>query len=364
MRQFTGTRSVPSRPVSGFAAERSPVDVLRADFQKWQTRWRRELTFGWLRLSLFLSQGQWLKRASQATIGGFDRTGRAIETLSWRAATSVITVARTTDWQKLALTASEPFVLPPEGRAVLVRIFAYLGGIAVLSLFAAELFKQPEVVVIREPAPRPAWIEVDKPWPAFEMSVPGVANDMHYAIQRHAERGGRKDTMSFGALGKTERFASVEIYRAGHEIATFGKTDDEITLRASEYGRVTDMEETMPIPSKFGSFQVFEFAIQPFNSYRCIGFANAFDDQRVQITGVACNMNTIVDRSTISCALDRLSLLSAASDPEITRLFAHAELRRDFCGQRDALAYATPKRASSDIITSSAKPKLRGRLER
>lgn len=339
------------------------VDIIRADFQTWQARFRRNLTFGWLRLSLFLAQGQWLKRASQAAIGGFDRAGRAIETLSWRAVTSAIRVVRTIQWQKLALTASEPFVLPSEWRAALVRIFAYLGGIAALSMFAAEFFRQPQVAAIREPAPRPAWIQVDKPWPAFEMSVPGITEDMHYAIQRRTDGGGRKDTMSFGELGKTQRFASVEIYRAGHEIDTFGKTDDEIALRASEYGRVADMEETIPIPSKFGSFQVFEFAIKPFSSYRCIGFANAFDDQRVQITGMACNMNTIVDRSTISCALDRLSLVSAASDPEITRLFAHAELRRNFCGQRDTPIYATPKRGNSDV-TASAKPKLRGRLER
>ena len=120
----------------------------------------------------------------------------------------------------------------------------------------------------------------------------------------------------------------------------------------------------MPIPSKFGVFQVFEFVIRPFNRYRCIGFSNSFDEQQLQISGMACNANTIVDRSTISCALDRLSLVWAASDPEITRLFAHAELRRDFCGQRESLMYATPKRSGNSDITSAAKPKLRGHLTR
>lgn len=359
MRQFTGTRSVPSRPISGIANP-SHGDLLRAQFQAGQSRFRRELTFAWLRLSLFLAQGQWLKRASRAAIAGFDRAGLVIENLTWQAATSAI---RGIKWQKAALIATEPFVLPSEWRAALIRILAYLGGIAVLSIIAAAFFKQSEVAAVSEPAPRRAWVEVDKPWPAFEMSVPGINDDMRYAIQRHAEGGGRKDTMSFGELGKTDRFASVEIYRAGQEVTTFGKADDEIALRASEFGRVSIIEETIPIPSKFGMFQVFEFAIKPFNSYRCIGFSNAFDDQRLQISGMACNLNTIVDRSAISCALDRLSLIWAASDPEITRLFAHAELRRDFCGQRDSLMYATPKRGSSDI-TSAAKPKLRGRLAR
>lgn len=354
-----GTRSVPSRPVSGMA-DPSAVDILRAEFRAWQARLRRELTFAWLRLSLFLAQDQWFARASRAVISGFDSAGLAIENWSWRAVTATI---RALKRQKAALAATEPFVLPSEWQATLVRIFAYLGGIAVLSLVGAMFFKQPDATAVHEPVPQRTWVEVDKPWPAFEVSVPGINDDMQYAIRRHVEGGGRKDTLSFGELGKTERYASFEIYRAGQEIATFGKADDEIAQRASEFGRVTAMEETLPIPSKFGVFQVFEFAIRPFNSYRCIGFSNAFDDQQLQISGMACNLNTIVDRSTISCALDRLSLVWAASDPEITRLFAHAELRRDFCGQRESLMYATPKRSSSDI-TSAAKPKLRGRFTR
>ena len=354
-----GTRSVPSRPIPD-ATNLSVVDHIRADFQIWHVRFRRELTFASLRLSLFLAQDQWVKRASYAVISGFDRAGLAIEKLCWRVVTAAI---RAFKRQRAALPAAEPFVLPSEWRETLVRVLSYLGALAVLSLPAIEFLRPSNVTAVQESAPRSAWTEVDKPWPAFEMSVPGIADDVQYSIRRNTDTGGRKDTMSFGELGKTERFASVEIYRAGREIQTFGKADDEITQRASEFGRVTGMEETMPIPSKFGVFQVFEFAIRPFSNYRCVGFSNAFDDQRLQISGITCNMNTIVDRSAISCALDRLSLVWAASDPEITRLFAHAELRRDFCGQRESLMYATPKRGSSDL-TSAAKPKLRGRLVR
>src|SRR5262245_61462127 len=107
-------------------ADPSAVDLLRAQFQTWHARFRREMTFAWLRLSLFLAQGQWLKRASWTVIASFDRAGLAIETLSWRAVTSAV---RAIKWQKAALTATEPFVLPSEWRAALVRIFAYLGGI-------------------------------------------------------------------------------------------------------------------------------------------------------------------------------------------------------------------------------------------
>ena len=37
------------------------------------------------------------------------------------------------------------------------------------------------------------------------------------------------------------------------------------------------------------------------------------------------------------------------SDPEIAKLFAHAEQKRNFCGQRDPLLYATPKRPADAV---------------
>ena len=48
-------------------------------------------------------------------------------------------------------------------------------------------------------------------------------------------------------------------------------------------------------------------------------------------------------QSTLACALDRLTLLSAGSEPKVGALFAQAELNRSFCGQRDPLLAATPK---------------------
>ena len=55
--------------------------------------------------------------------------------------------------------------------ATLVRILAYLGGIAVLSIFAAQIFRSP-------PATRdaqnhtPEWTEIERPFPAFALSIP------------------------------------------------------------------------------------------------------------------------------------------------------------------------------------------------
>jgi hypothetical protein len=44
-----------------------------------------------------------------------------------------------------------------------------------------------------------------------------------------------------------------------------------------------------------------------------------------------------------TCALDRLTLLSAGSEPKVGALFAEVELHRSFCGQRDPILAETPK---------------------
>jgi hypothetical protein len=56
--------------------------------------------------------------------------------------------------------------------------------------------------------------------------------------------------------------------------------------------------------------------------------------------------------------------MSAGSDPDIARLFAQAELKRNFCGLRDHLLYATPKRPGDATQLSEPKPRLRGRFAR
>ena len=51
----------------------------------------------------------------------------------------------------------------------------------------------------------------------------------------------------------------------------------------------------------------------------------------------------MIERGTLACALDRLTLLAAGSEPKVGALFAQAELNRSYCGQRDPILAATPK---------------------
>jgi len=358
----SGAGSAPSQPFAR-VADTGASALLRPHVLALRSGLRRQLSVLRFRAGLALDGKLVAERASAAATGALDAIGRGIETLGWRTTQAAL---RAFEWRRVALVASEPFVLPAEFRAALVRILAYLGAIGALSLIAAEFFKQPELIAQSDAPQRPAWIEVDKPWPAFELSIPGFGEDeTRYAIRRHAEGGGRRDTLSFGELGRTQRFINFEIYRAGREIGDFGRPSDDVRELAAEQGRVSGLRSAMPIPSKFGPFQTYEFAIGPFNGYNCIGFVRSFETPRVQISGLSCNMNLLVDRSVISCALDRLTLMSAGSDPDIARLFAQAELKRSFCGMRDHLLYATPKRPGSETALSvEPKPRLRGRIAR
>jgi hypothetical protein len=316
-----------------------------------------------LRAQLFFDPKRWADRAGSAAVVALDAVGRTVETLSWRTARAFV---RAIEWRRVALVASTPFVLPSEFRGAMVRILAYLCAIGALSLIATEFFKEQQMTDMADTPTRPAWLEVEKPWPAFELSIPGFGEgDTRYAIRRHIAGGGRKDILSFGELGRTQRFISFEIYRVGNEAGDFGRAVDDVRALAAEHGRVSTMQTALPIPSKFGKFQTFEFAIGPFNGYNCIGFIRNFTTPRVQIGGLSCNMNLLVDRSVVSCALDRLTLMSAGSAPDMARLFAQAELKRSFCGQRDHLLYATPKRPGGEATqVAEPKPRLRGRIAR
>lgn len=356
----SGAGSAPPQPFARAAGSDASA-MLRPRPLALRSGLNRHLSVLRLRAALLLDRKLWVHRAGTSAVGTLDYIGRTIEALSWQTARAAV---RAIAWRRVALVASAPFVLPAEFRGAIVRILAYLGAIGALSLIAAEFFKEPHLSAMGDAPLRPAWIEVDKPWPAFQLSVPGFGEgETRYAIRRHAEGGGRKDTLSFGELGRTQRFISFDIYRAGREIDEFGRAADDVRELAAEHGRVSGLRSAMPIPSKFGKIQTFEFAIGPFSGYNCIGFMRSFDTPRVQIGGLSCNMNLLVDRSVISCALDRLTLISAGSDPDIARLFAQAELKRSFCGLRDHLLYATPKRPGGDVTHSvEPKPRLRGRI--
>jgi hypothetical protein len=258
---------------------------------------------------------------------------------------------------------TEVLSLPQDIRATFVRILAYMGGLAILAVLSASLFKTPQVAAAVEPPSRPLWTNVDRPYAAFELLMPEFASLLpDYAIRRRAEGGGRKDVLTWGTPTGDTPYVMVEIYRPGSEGERFIDAPSEIAARLVDFQITDDVKAAGTVDSKFGPVELVDFATLQNNApHRCLGFARAFADPFMQIAGWYCSASTeVVDRATIACALDRLSLVSAGSDPRLAEFFARAELKRSFCGQRNPILAATPRHG--DLLATPLHAKLRGRI--
>jgi hypothetical protein len=230
-----------------------------------------------------------------------------------------------------------------EASATLVRLLAYAGAVGVLGFTAAAFVRTAQVRVQAEPQPVIEWRQVAKPFAAFSLSLPELAESGYdYAMRRHASGGGRQDILTWGALKGATPHLMVEIYRPLAERSGFGSAEEEIAARLDglDAGSVTSAGW---METKFGIMSLVEFSLSaPLR--QCLGFVHAYADPQLQILGWHCTSGAAaVERNLATCALDRLTLLAAGSEPKVRELFARAELRRNFCGQRSHLLTPTPK---------------------
>ena len=239
-----------------------------------------------------------------------------------------------------------------EVQASLVRACLYACVLAAFVLTGMELLARIGGAVVAQPV-APEWIDVIKPIPAFALSIPELASEPQYAIRRHASGGGRRDIIAFGDAAAQEATATVEIYRPGAEADQPGESAPELRLSVPVVQRMLD--------TKFGLAAIEPFTDRGAQGERgCSRVTRAFDDPRLVIRAQFCNPGPeLVDRHMVACALDRLTLISAAGDPKLIALFARAELKRNFCGQNSVFLAATPRR--TDWIEAARDPRLRGR---
>ena len=248
-------------------------------------------------------------------------------------------------------------------RATLLRVLAYMGGLAVLAIAAFSFFRTPAVVAAIGPSPQPQWIKIERPQPAFELLMPELAASPYdYAILRRAADGARKDVLTWGEPAGSGPYVMVEIYRPGSSGERFLDAAGEIAARIIEFPITDDVKGAGQIESKFGAMSLVDFAIAPEGQERrCLGFARAFDTPAVQIAGWYCSTGQeVVNRATLACAFDRLTIMSAGGDDNLAQWFAHAELKRTFCGQRNTILAATPERR--DSLAGPLRTMLRGRI--
>lgn len=232
-----------------------------------------------------------------------------------------------------------------EAHATLARTFVYCAALGAFALVLAELATPRGAAVAKV---QEDWIEVIRPLPAFALSIPEFET-ARYAILRQTNGAGRKDVLSFGEPdGAT---AIVEIYRPGQT----EQPDEDITASIAELRLSGPRVSRNTIETKFGAV-----AIEGFRDgvRSCLRFSRKFEHPHFEISGRFCNAGPeLVDHGMIACALDRLSLLAAGSDPKLAARFARAELRRTFCNQQSVFIAATPKRPG--WIEASRDPKLR-----
>ncbi len=246
--------------------------------------------------------------------------------------------------------------------ANLVRALAYVGAMAVLSIVAAQFFQSPPMMTGITPVNRSPWIEIEKPFPAFALSIPEAAGaPFHYAIRRHAQGGGRKDILELGDPDGATPYLQIEIYRPGSETRRFIAPKREILAGANALGPTAATVED-PLTSKFGPVSIVRFDTAKGTPRHCLGFVRSYDDPRLQLSGWFCQGGEAIERSTLACALDRLSLLAAGSEPKVGALFAQADLNRSYCGQRETILAPTPKyKALWEALPSRPEPRRIGR---
>jgi hypothetical protein len=252
--------------------------------------------------------------------------------------------------------------VPGDISATIVRILAYIGALAILAIAAASFFRPPAGAAAIQFAPPPEWVNVDRPHPAFELQMPDLmAVGSNYAILRRTADGARKDELSFGDVAAAGPYVMIEVYRPVPAGERFIDAPSEIAARILPFAVTDDVKPAGQIDSKFGAVPLVDFAIAAQNAphaagRRCLGFAKPFDAPAMQIAGWYCSAGQeAVDRAALTCALDRLTILSAGGDDQLAGLFARAELKRTFCGQRNPILAATPERDVAVAIPRSVK---------
>jgi len=235
----------------------------------------------------------------------------------------------------------------------LARLVAYVMTLALPVLGFVALWEQLPDATAMDPSGKTAWSLAERSSRAFAVSQFNLHDKTEtYEIFRHPE-GGRKDRFQWsGADNKP--VAELEIYRPGSEPSHSGPAIAEIAGRMDP-DSLHELEAAGVIDSKFGTVTLLRLTGGADTARACLGFVKRVNEPSVRISGWSCQGDNLpARRATISCMLNRLTLLGAGNDPKLAELFARAELRRSDC---TASAMPAP---SADWLTGTDNPQLRG----
>lgn len=247
-----------------------------------------------------------------------------------------------------------------DASATFARLIAYMGALALLAMGAEHFVRTTPILVTEtESAPLLEWTSIAKPFPVFSIPMSELAESgQDYALRRHIG-GGRQDILTWGELDSRTPHLMVEVYRPGSERGAFASAQEEIATRLENLDLV-ELKAAGEMETKFGTASLVEFSLgKP--ARQCLGFVRAHDDPQLQILGWHCGRETApAERDVLACAIDRLALVSAGSEPKLREFFARAEMRRHFCGQRSHLLTPTPKHGPSAPAPKNRPNRLAG----
>ena len=234
----------------------------------------------------------------------------------------------------------------------LARLVAYVMTLALPVLGFIALWEQLPDATAMEPSGKTGWSVAERSSRAFAVSQFNSHDKTEtYEIFRHPE-GGRKDLFQWSGADK-KPVAELEIYRPGSEPNRSAPAIAEIAGRMDP-DSLRELEAAGVIDSKFGTVTLLRL-VGAADARACLGFVKRVDEPNIRISGWSCQSDNLpARRATISCMLNRLTLLGAGNDPKLAELFARAELRR-----RDCSASTMPA-LSADWLTGTDNPQLRG----
>jgi hypothetical protein len=183
-------------------------------------------------------------------------------------------------------------------------------------------------------APPPAWIDIAKPYPLFDLSAPSFWRDPPlYAARRHVAGGGREDVLTFGQFGGPKAFLRFSLYRHGTEDAAAPAYFVDMARRASGAGLgVTEADLPQALPTRFGAFESGTLELSgPAGAKRrnCRGFRLEVAAPGLTLGGLMCGGgDEKVGATDLACVIDRLDLLSAGQDRALADFFGAAERRK------------------------------------
>jgi hypothetical protein len=234
----------------------------------------------------------------------------------------------------------------------IVRLSAYVGGVALLAILAAYFWNGlPRLEAAAAVDGTGGWSETGRTYPAFAASLLNhVVQTNTYTVLRHAQLG-RKDILRWiGDDGGV--VAALEVYRPGERFDE--KATTSVPVPPARPVEAFEPESAGIIESKFGYVALTRRSNSANSAAPCLGFVKRFEDAGLQISGWTCQAGSVPEqRVAIACMLDRLVLLASGNDLKLAELFARAELKRKGCA---------PSIGPADWMTEAANPRLRGPL--